>query len=358
MNNKTVILDNLTNKNKSDLYANGNGYINHYRYYSAIFETIPNRLTIDELDVVKVRAFINKEYASEIVNQNFAQNYAYKTKKIQFEDQYIVLKNNLIINIYEEAVYLLFANDIAEFANEFLLKLVAFKKKARTSKTTDISLIIKGSYGLDTRELKVKKPNLNIDLHYNDNFKAVSANIITNIKKSKTQGLYLFHGQPGTGKSTYIKHLIHQQTKKVIFMPPNMAGNLDSMELTEFLIDNPNCVLVIEDAEDLIVSRENNYNSRLSFLLNITDGILSDSLNIQIIATFNTDLKNIDKALLRKGRLTSIYEFKDLETNKTNELLKTLKSNYVSEKSMSLADIFNLEVDTNYESKTKKSVGF
>ena len=358
MNLKSVILDNLTNRNKSDLYANGNGYINHYRYYSAIFETIPNRLTIDELDVVKVRVFINKEYSSEIVNQNFAQNYAYKTKKIQFEDQYIVLKNNLVINIYEEAVYLLYANDIAEFANEFLLKLVPYKKKARTSKTTDISLIIKGSYGLDTRELKVKKPKLNIDLHYNDNFKAVSANIITNIKKSKTQGLYLFHGQPGTGKSTYIKHLIHQQTKKVIFMPPNMAGNLDSMELTEFLIDNPNCVLVIEDAEDLIVSRENNYNSRLSFLLNITDGILSDSLNIQIIATFNTDLKNIDKALLRKGRLTSIYEFKDLETNKTNELLKTLKSDYVSEKAMSLADIFNLEVDTNYESKTKKSVGF
>ena len=358
MNLKSVILDNLTNRNKSDLYANGNGYINHYHYYSAIFETIPNRLTIDELDVVKVRAYINKEYANEIVNQNFAQNYAYKTKKIQFEDQYIVLKNNLVINIYEEAVYLLFANDIVEFANEFLLKLVAFKKKARTSKTTDISLIIKGSYGLDTRELKVKKPNLNIDLHYNDDFKAVSANIITNIKKSKTQGLYLFHGQPGTGKSTYIKHLIHQQTKKVIFMPPNMAGNLDSMELTEFLIDNPNCVLVIEDAEDLIVSRENNYNSRLSFLLNITDGILSDSLNIQIIATFNTDLKNIDKALLRKGRLTSIYEFKDLETNKTNDLLKTLKSDYVSEKAMSLADIFNLEVDTNYESKTKKSVGF
>ena len=246
MNLKSVILDNLTNRNKSDLYANGNGYINHYRYYSAIFETIPNRLTIDELDVVKVRAYVNKEYASEIVNQNFAQNYAYKTKKIQFEDQYIVLKNNLVINIYEEAVYLLFANDIAEFANEFLLKLVPFKKKVKTSKTKDISLIIKGSYGLDTRELKVKKPSLNIDLHYNDDFKVVSANIITNIKKSKTQGLYLFHGQPGTGKSTYIKHLIHQQTKKVIFMPPNMAGNLDSMELTEFLIDNPNCVLSLK----------------------------------------------------------------------------------------------------------------
>ena len=358
MENVSSRIEKMLNNNSSDLYANGNDYINHYRYYSALFETIPNRLSIDNIDLLKVRDFILKNYENEISNENFCKTYNYKDKKFNFEDHYIVLKNNLVINIYDAAVYLLYSNEISEFAQEFLQKLIIFKTKPKNSKTTDISLIIKSNYGLDTRELKVKKPKLNIDLHYNDDFKTISANIITNIKKSQTQGLYLFHGQPGTGKSTYIKHLIHQQTKKVIFMPPNMAGNLDSMELTEFLIDNPNCILVIEDAEDLIVSRENNYNSRLSFLLNITDGILSDSLNIQIIATFNTDLKNIDKALLRKGRLTSIYEFKDLETSKTNALLQTIKSDFISTKPMSLADIFNLEVDTNYESKPKKSLGF
>ncbi len=358
MENLTESIQNRFNKNKADLYANGNGYINHYRYFSALFDTIPNRLSIDEIDMVKVRNFILKNYSDEISHENSAKNYNYKDKKIKFEDQYIVLKNNLVINIYDESVFLIFSNEIEPFAIDFLNKLIAFKSKPKNTKTTDISLIIKSSYGLDTKELKVTKPKLNIDLHYNDDFKTISANITNNIKKSKIQGLYLFHGQPGTGKSTYIKHLIHQQTKKVIFMPPNMAGNLDSMELTEFLIDNPNCILVIEDAEDLIVSRDNQFNSRLSFLLNITDGILSDSLCIQIIATFNTALKNIDKALLRKGRLTSIYEFKELETNKTNQLLKILKSDFVSNKPMSLAEIFNLKVDTNYESKTKKTLGF
>ena len=268
------------------------------------------------------------------------------------------MNNNLVINLYNDSVYLLFANELTNFATDFLSKLLIFKIKPKTAKTTNISLIIKGYSGLETKDIKIKKPKLDIDLHYNDDFKAINANILNSIKKSKTQGLYLFHGLPGTGKSTYIKHLIQQQTKTVIFMPPNMAGNLDSMELTEFLIDNPNCVLVIEDAEDLIVSRDDQFNSRLSFLLNITDGILSDSLGIQIIATFNTELKNIDKALLRKGRLTSIYEFKELELAKTNALLANLNHNFVSDKKMSLADIFNFETNTNYNPKSKKLVGF
>ena len=350
---------NLNSRNTiQDLYANGNGYINHYRYYSNMFDDVPNRLMIDGIDIAKYSHFLLEEFKDVISIENFSKTYHFKDKKLVFDDHYVVLKNNLVINLYEEAVYLLFSNDLTLYATNFLEKIKPFKLKVRNEKTTNISLIIKGSYGLETKDIKIKKPKLDIDLHYNDDFKEVNLNIVNSIKKAKTQGLYLFHGMAGTGKSTYIKHLIQLQTKTVIFMPPNMAGNLDSMELTEFLIDNPNCILVIEDAEDLIVSRDEHFNSRLSFLLNITDGILSDSLGIQIIATFNTELKNIDKALLRKGRLTSIYEFKELETKKTNELLASLNHNFVSDKPMTLADIFNYEAETNYKPKEKKSVGF
>jgi hypothetical protein len=138
-----------------------------------------------------------------------------------------------------------------------------------------------------------------------------------------------------------------------------MAGNLDAMAFTEFLIDNKNIILVIEDAEDLIISRENHPNSQLSFLLNLTDGLLADSLGIQIIATFNTELKNIDKALLRKGRLTAIYEFKPLTVDRTNTLLNTLGiKDFTTKKPMILADIFNYNTDNFSESKSTKSIGF
>ena len=62
-------------------------------------------------------------------------------------------------------------------------------------------------------------------------------------------------------------------------------------------------------------------NSNLAMILNITDGILGESLGIQIIATFNTDVQNIDPALKRKGRLKSAYEFKALSPEKANVLL-------------------------------------
>ena len=115
---------------------------------------------------------------------------------------------------------------------------------------------------------------------------------------------------------------------------------------------------MIEDAEDLIISRDNDHNSKLSFLLNLTDGILGECIGIQIIATFNTNLKNIDKALLRKGRLTSIYEFKELEVKKTNALLNKLKHKIEVEKPLSLAEIFNFEIDNNHQPKIRTAVGF
>jgi len=39
--------------------------------------------------------------------------------------------------------------------------------------------------------------------------------------------------------------------------------------------------------------------------------LLGAGFNIQIMATFNTSLKNLDPALMRKGRLKLSYEFKN-----------------------------------------------
>jgi len=47
-------------------------------------------------------------------------------------------------------------------------------------------------------------------------------------------------------------------------------------------------------------------------LLNLSDGLLSDCLHMQLISTFNTDIARLDKALLRKGRVIARYEFKPL----------------------------------------------
>jgi len=83
--------------------------------------------------------------------------------------------------------------------------------------------------------------------------------------------------------------------------------------LISILLENPNSIFVIEDAENIIVDREKDRHCPVSALLNISDGLLSDCLNIQVICSFNTDISKVDGAIMRKGRLIAKYEFKELE---------------------------------------------
>ncbi|MFA5618973.1 MAG: AAA family ATPase [Weeksellaceae bacterium] len=146
--------------------------------------------------------------------------------------------------------------------------------------------------------------------------------------------------------------------KKVIFLPPNLASAITNPELLSVLIDEPNSIFVIEDAENIIIDRETEGSSPVSALLNLSDGLLSDCLNIQIICSFNTDLSKVDSALLRKGRLIAQYEFKELETEKAQQLSDKLGFQTQISKPMTLTDIYNQE-ELNFENtKTRIPIGF
>jgi ATP-dependent 26S proteasome regulatory subunit len=94
----------------------------------------------------------------------------------------------------------------------------------------------------------------------------------------------------------------------------------------------------------------------VSTLLQLTDGLFSDFLNIKIICTFNTNLDRIDKALLRKGRMIAKYNFTPLSPEKTAALAKKLGHEHVSG-SMTLADIFSYDHQA-FNKPTKRSIGF
>jgi ATP-dependent 26S proteasome regulatory subunit len=128
--------------------------------------------------------------------------------------------------------------------------------------------------------------------------------------------------------------------------------------MTPFLIQNSNSILFIEDAERVITDRNNGGANGVSNILNITDGILSDILKIQIVATFNMDKAKIDSALLRKGRLIAEHKFDALPIEDANNLIKHLGKDYVATKPMTLTEIYNLE-ETEYKSEDKYSpIGF
>ena len=67
-------------------------------------------------------------------------------------------------------------------------------------------------------------------------------------------------------------------------------------------------------------------------------------MNIQIIATFNTKLINIDNALLRPERLMARKEFSELSIEKGKYLASKINiSPDLIDKKMTLADIYALK---------------
>lgn len=239
-----------------------------------------------------------------------------------------------------------------------LLGLLKSFKKPEISKNK-IFIVYRSSHGFDKIGFTVKKVNINIKENYNDDFQEVSEKIIKGLNDKDKTHLVILHGVPGVGKSFYIRYLTSKLTKKIIFIPPDMVSSITDPSFIPFLMKNNDSILIIEDAEPALEKRmEGSRSSAVSNVLNLTDGLLSDCLNISIIATFNTGSKNIDEALIRKGRLLMNYKFEKLSVEKSKALLEKLGHKEVEVKEpMTLSDIYFYGVDNNVKEKRKK-LGF
>ena len=203
-------------------------------------------------------------------------------------------------------------------------------------------------------------PPIDLALNYGKKFLKTHGVIINRLNKNYDKGFFAFWGEPGTGKSTYIKYLTSIiEEKKVLFIPPSMAEMLSEPTIIPFLMKHKNSILIIEDAEQVISERKGGKSSAgVSNILNLTDGLLGDCLNIQIIATFNMDRERIDSALLRKGRLVAEHKFEKLTIEETNQLLIHLGKDIDINEPMCLADIYNIDSDYFRASLPNKKIGF
>ena len=263
--------------------------------------------------------------------------------------------SEVVLKTFEDSRMLEFCTPVI-FAN---VKIISAIKKTFES-TAAI-------HGIDTLEqIVIGKINVfnvwreHLELNYGSDFNKIHEVIVERLNKNNDKGIILLHGDPGTGKTSYIKHLTTLvKDKDILFIPPSMAEMLSEPTIIPFLMDHRNSVLIIEDAERVISDREGNGSpAGVSNILNLTDGILGDCLNIQVIATFNMKREKIDQALLRKGRLIAEHKFEKLSVEETNKLLKHLEKNQVVEEGMVLADIYNIDTEV-YKTSTKgNKIGF
>lgn len=354
-------LENTTSKtNLADVFdLRMDQYLNEFNLFIAHFNRIPNFIHEININCKKANQWFINHYQAEIKDIYYSKLYLRQNKNAELDDIFYFLYEDLIVDFdtNNSKVRFLFRITEESKVNLIISEIKKFRIKKPRQKP-EISLLILTQIGIAAKSLNVTKPKLNIEDNYNDDFKAVHQTILKRLSQKNDKGLVLLHGKPGTGKTSYIRYIITSVKKNVIFLPPNLASEITNPNLISILIDNPNSIFVIEDAENIIVDREKEGHSPVSALLNISDGLLSDCLNIQIICSFNTDITKVDSALMRKGRLIAKYEFKELEPEKATALSLKLGFTAGFSAPATLTAVYNQEEMDFHPVKRLNAIGF
>jgi Cdc6-like AAA superfamily ATPase len=334
------------------------------QYYVILFDKLPSKFSNSKI-------LYNPLVITELMKMGFVEELRILTNNRSYDsfsqsmfvhkDKKIIVKTNTSVDkLTIGNLNLDFAYSIenGEIGNQ--LDLDSLKKFQTKKKKASIQLVKSEMGHLDTEDYDLMVPPIDLELNYGKDFKKIHKVIIDRLNKTNDKGIILLHGDPGTGKTSYIKYLTSLiKDKDILFIPPSMAEMLSEPTIIPFLMDHKNSILIIEDAERVISDREGNGSpAGVSNILNLTDGILGDCLNIQVIATFNMKREKIDQALLRKGRLIAEHKFERLSVDDTNKLLKSLKKNHTVEEGMVLADIYNIDTEVYKTSSKGNKIGF
>lgn len=205
-----------------------------------------------------------------------------------------------------------------------------------------------------------------VALHYGGTeFSAWNQEMLRTLR-TEPSGVSLLRGEPGTGKTTYLRYLLLKlrRTHRFYYLPLSVYPYLANPATVGFWTNETakysgiKKVVILEDAESLLMSRANDNQERLSNLLNMSDGFLGDFLKMHIICTINTPVQNLDPAILRPGRLLAYREFRRLAPEEAKRIAMVAGKVLESQADYSLAEIYgSAAVDDDLPNR-RKVVGF
>lgn len=332
-----------------------------YRYYQ-LYKIFPDNIRIEPVNCKKL---FEKLFELFHIPENSYNKTIMVDKKNKITLNILILRIGDMILYYDgggDSICLFYDHKYEKDLDSKFYTVLRFIKNFKETGVprNKIYVVYRSDNGFQKMGFNVKTVNIDLTANYNDDFKIISDTIIQDLNNKKKTGLFILSGEPGTGKTSFIRFLTSKVKRDIIFVSPDMVDQITDPSFIPFLMKNNDSVLIIEDAEPALHKRSDvGRTSAVSNILNLTDGLLSDCLNISILCTFNTTSKDIDDALLRKGRLMMNYHFDRLNIDKSKKLLESLGYKDVKvDKPMTLAEIYYYGKDNNTEKLKTKKIGF
>ncbi len=138
---------------------------------------------------------------------------------------------------------------------------------------------------------------------------------------------YMFYGDPGNGKTTFVQELAHIFKKDIYYLNVGAFAN-DGQLMNALQMAEEGGIFLLEDADVLIPEREETPESKLNIkvsfdtLLNVLDGFLSKEGNIFIMTS--NHIEKFDPAIIREGRIDVKVKFE----NPKKEIVEQYISNF------------------------------
>lgn len=338
--------------------------INDYLSSWSNFGSRPNKITIYTtyssvgFHSILDGEFIDKNINSEIIPDDDSliinDKVLSKINDSIYVSYYIIDRNseNSIVNeltfFYKDAKSDLVK--IEEVVDKLNKCIIDFCDDSSIDKLNTISI---GPNGIEIDPIMVDT-NDDIELYYNDSTFSKIKKLIKSIKK-KNKGLSIIHGERGTGKTSIINYISLNIDRMTIYIPNNMIEHtINNPDFKRFLRKYNKILLVLDDCEILFnESFYNKANMLTNNLLQLVDGLISNSIDVHIITIFNSDnIDVVDHSLMECNNLIDSIEFNYLSKDESTELSKHIGDGVKYKEEHKLIDILKKRKKT-----TKVGIG-